>query len=485
MEDERKKIMEKRSSLRSWRERTPRRPRQSELLGIALVAVIFLVIMISAFMESPQEETPTPTTAPPTEKTPTSKTAPNATAASIPAPSIKLSSPEENKTYNTSTPPLDFIVAGSQLDTVLLSVDGGENITIPHDGTLAQIDFARGDPLFIEDFSGGAERWSESGNWKVEDGKYVTTGGTSSFGDPTWNDYIIEAKTKIDSGKDISIDFRWDGESNHYRVQTYDAYNGLYLYKMDSKGHTNLLSVKLPNIDPADWHIWKIIANGSKLQAFIDGTQYIEYTDNDNPYLRGKARLRAINTATEYDYIHVYKPLLNGPHNLTLFANNTAGISSAFTIHFTTNEPLETQVDENKTGGIGDSIKKGGFEVILTKFNIRRSITTYLNSAKKSGDSQSITQSTLTLQIKNMEEKEKSFKLEPSGVILDDLGNQYEMRTHKYLSDEDQIEQGTIYPRVTREGVIYFDPITVRAKEVTLILYINGIRYDFAFNPFM
>jgi hypothetical protein len=63
------------------------------------------------------------------------------------------------------------------------------------------------------------------------------------------------------------------------------------------------------------------------------------------------------------------------------------------------------------------------------------------------------------------------------------------MQVYKYMKNDkgidDQIEQTTIYPGVKRVGVIYFEPnVKLSAKKVTLFLYINGERFEFAFNPF-
>jgi hypothetical protein len=64
------------------------------------------------------------------------------------------------------------------------------------------------------------------------------------------------------------------------------------------------------------------------------------------------------------------------------------------------------------------------------------------------------------------------------------------MKVYPYVDNDigmdDQIKQTTIYPGVEREGVIYFEPnVKTAVKEVTLFLYINGIKYEFAFNPYM
>ncbi len=51
----------------------------------------------------------------------------------------------------------------------------------------------------------------------IED-KYIGNNGTSSFGDPALDDYIIEAKMKITSGENVSMDIRWERGSKYYSV---------------------------------------------------------------------------------------------------------------------------------------------------------------------------------------------------------------------------------------------------------------------------
>ncbi len=97
--------------------------------------------------------------------------------------------------------------------------------------------------------------------------------------------------------------------------------------------------------------------------------------------------------------------------------------------------------------------------------------------------------SALTLTVKNVGDLEKPFKLDPGAVILDEEGNQYEMKVYKYMDNDkgvnEQIKQTTIYPGVERKGVIYFEPnVKTSAKKVTLFLYVNKIKYEFAFNPY-
>ncbi|MCX9011805.1 MAG: hypothetical protein OIN66_11865 [Candidatus Methanoperedens sp.] len=452
--------MEKRSSMRSWRERGGKVLPRGELIGVSLIALIFIGLIASSFFGVPQDGNSTSPEQLNKTAAPTPAKASNPVLqASIPAPSIRINSPE-NTTYNTSTPPLDFIVAGSGLDSVLLSVDDGPQIAVPHDGTVAKIDFARLNPLFIDDFSGSNEGlWTESGSWRIDGGKYITTGGVSSFGNSDWDNYIVEVKTRLISGNDISIDQKWNSLSNFYALKTGDAYDTFVLNKVDDIGFTNLFNTQLSNIDSAGWHNWRIIANGSKIQAFIDGTQYIDYTDNNNPYLKGNLRLRVTNSNAEYDYIHIYKPLLDGEHKLTIFANNTAGNSSSQIAYFTINTTL-AKVDENIVGKIGVPFVKNGFEVTV------KSATPWNQYTN------------VWLSIKNLGNEDKILKLGPGNIVIDSKGQQYESIN---IPKSKEITQTNLYPQAMVEGGIYFDKITDGSRSLKrLVLYVNGEKLEFA-----
>lgn len=455
--EERDKIMEKRNSLRSWRERGGKMPHRGEIIGGGLIILIFLAIVASSIFSMPGVNSSSEGQKKASDA-PQVKTQNNIVAGSIPAPSIKINSPE-NITYDTSTPPLDFIVAGSNLDSVLLSMDGGPEVVIPHDGTVARIDFGKGNPLFIDDFSGTTKgRWKESGKWRVEGGNYITEGGTSAFGDAEWDNYIIEAKTKINSGKDVSIDLRWDGKSNNYRVQTSDAYGNFQLHKFDDKGYTNLFSTKLSINDPAAWHTWKIAASGSRIQAYIDDNEYIDYKDENKTYLKGKALLRPLSANVEYDYSQVYRQLSDGSHKLTIFSNNTAGNASSRTIFFTTRSKNEA----TGAGKIGTPIVKNGFEITV------KSVTP------------SIQFTNVLLSVRNIDDKEKPFKIGPGTVLIDNKNQQYEnIKIPKFT----EITQTNLYPQAIRDGAVYFEGLKEGAVTSKLILYVNGDKLEFRIDP--
>ena len=77
-----------------------------------------------------------------------------------------------------------------------------------------------------------------------------------------------------------------------------------------------------------------------------------------------------------------------------------------------------------------------------------------------------------------MDNEEKTFNLNPSPLLIDDLGNQYMMLR---LDRSNQIKLTPIYPGGIRRGAIFFEPINPDAKHLRLILYLNGEKYDFDF----
>ena len=110
---------------------------------------------------------------------------------------------------------------------------------------------------------------------------------------------------------------------------------------------------------------------------------------------------------------------------------------------------------------MGDIISQNGFEVMLNGFQNTPDVT-----------------SQVIIAVKNIENDAKQFKLNPSAILIDDLGKQYGMVT---IQRSGQIRQTDIYPGVIRRGMIFFKPINPDAKYLRLILYLNGNKYEFRF----
>ncbi len=119
------------------------------------------------------------------------------------------------------------------------------------------------------------------------------------------------------------------------------------------------------------------------------------------------------------------------------------------------NIPFKTNVT------MGETFIQDGFTFLLKGFQNNQNIT-----------------SQVIMAFKNMEEVEKQFNINPSPVLIDDLGNQYEMVS---IKKSDQIIQTIIYPGIVRRGSLFFEPVVPDAKFLKLFLYLNSKKYEFGF----
>jgi hypothetical protein len=83
----------------------------------------------------------------------------------------------------------------------------------------------------------------------------------------------------------------------------------------------------------------------------------------------------------------------------------------------------------------------------------------------------------------NNGEKPVSLKIKPEPAIIDDEGIQhvYERTGHK-----DEFEELTLFPGGHISGAFFFSPhIGFHTRDINLILYINGIKYEYLLNVYM
>lgn len=125
----------------------------------------------------------------------------------------------------------------------------------------------------------------------------------------------------------------------------------------------------------------------------------------------------------------------------------------------------EKNLVDNKTykpnAIMGETFTQDGFEIMLGGFQNTPGWT-----------------SKVILAVKNIENEEKIFSINPSPLLIDDLGNQYERIK---IERSNQIKETIIYPGTVRRGSIYFEPINPDAKYLRLIIYLNKKMYEFGF----
>jgi len=448
--------MEKRSSLRSWRERGGKLPHRNMYIVIAGVFVVLIALLFYSFsINSAGNNSSLSGQQNKTLSLPDNISKPTPNASKVQTPSIKLNSPK-NLIYNTSTPPIDLAVSGINLSTILLSVDGGGSITIPNNGKTAIAKM----PLFFQvlkdDFS-NQQKWTNvNGKWTIKNGRYTATPpGTSSIAlagmKTPANKFAIEA-TINNKGINSSggLIFSYSNSSDFYYALALSGtqqwvigrYNGKFNHKTvvnDSKLQAN-----------KDYRIKLLFIDGVAT-LFTDGIEKAKY--NFGTLQEGSPGLLAINSSTEFDDFSVFSPLSEGGHKLTIVAKDTAGNTSSQTVYF--------NVSLDVVGKLRIPVVKKGFEFTVMSVTQTMFFTSVL------------------LQVRNMDNTDKSFKLTPNPILLANTGNQYE-RISKARSNE--IIQTDLYSLAKREGFVYFDRLKEGETPEKLVLYMNGDKLEFMLN---
>ena len=160
--------------------------------------------------------------------------------------------------------------------------------------------------LFADDFDDGdADGWTVlSGDWAVVDGAYVSTdpcddGSASSetsnrnysktiVGDDSWTDYELRFDFMGVDGVDRDVEFRHHNANNFY-VQSFPAHQNLWLQRISSSGNTGWLQTGPAEADV--WHHVKIIAVGTHIQVFYDGSLLHDVDDVDSTVRSGGVAL--------------------------------------------------------------------------------------------------------------------------------------------------------------------------------------------------
>jgi hypothetical protein len=472
LEERRKKI----------REKIARRS-SPELFGIALVILIFAFLLFSSLpggekaeqapaTQAPQkvaeQKTAPQTSPPPAEmKAPEKVPEEQAPSGNVPPPRIVLYEPK-NDTYTTSLPPVRFRVYGPYLDTVLLSIDGGENISIPHDGYIAEVDSYLA-PVLIGEVPEELKEWRKTGNFSFNY-RYTAefTFLEKSASSPYFGIYLV-SKT---------------GDALKFQVYPYDssyAPSGGFVGQTE-KGVWKWTQTKAPvEITYNKPYNIEIYFENGNAKVKINDKEWLTYPLQNKNKIYDELVLKVAGSSILVNNIVVVRDLSNGLHSLTLLANNTQGNATSQTVYFTINATSEEEKEKIYT--IGDTIRAGNLEVTLKRFYGM----VYVEVVK---DTLEETYSRVDIEVKNVGEKEVKFQFTPyNPVLIDDLGNTYDYTYVKikdaagrWVAHPDQLNLDVLYPGATRKGAIFFKSgVSIKAKNLTSAIYLNGEKYEFKF----
>lgn len=373
-------------------------------------------------------------------------------------PVIKIRNPKNNSELDSATPQLNFLVAGNNLEDVKYSIDNTDPIEIPHDEKIAEINSFIG-LIFIEDFSGGAKRWSQiGGDWKVVDGEYLQSNYNKGINAEAYyplnsTNYILEYKTKIvNIGNTLQSKFGFLGKTgSSYSVVLFAKEKKVGLLRTDSWEAIKMVDYP---IQPDTWYKVKLIVNKTQIVVYINNELVID-TYVDLFYNEG-ITLSSWESQVYFDDIQVYVPLINGFHKLQISAKNKGGTTTLNNVYFTIN--ITSTTVENVRAGIGSTITKGGLSVRLERINI----LTYYTS--------------IWVRIENNKDQIMPVRLTPVPVIIDNLGTQYE---NIKVERSAEIAQTELQPKSKRDGAIFFEKIKEGAKPKKLMLYLNGESFEY------
>ena len=207
--------------------------------------------------------------------------------------------------------------------------------------------------------------------WKVEDNVLKqtsaindgTTGysrlGTYAYYEPgeSWTNYKISMMIRTESTATgaIGVMFRyyydWDDEDwNYYRFSWDRANNYCRLVKKTGDDFTLLAEDQSAYVQN-QWYQIDIVADGSSLQVFIDGSLVLAATDTDNPFLTGTIAFYAWNNAgARFDNVVVSHPLRTGDGELAQIDGGSPDVMYSCIQDFNPDDayiPFDGQVNGN------------------------------------------------------------------------------------------------------------------------------------------
>lgn len=438
------------------------------LIGSVLIIVfIFMIILFNIFQNPPTE----PQGMDNIQKNNISVdnkvniTSPNSESSTLSSdssmPIIKIRAPRNNSiVVDSNTPQLDFLVVGNNIEDVKLSVDDKETILVPHDENFAEINSAHLDLNFIEDFSGGAERWTSiKGDWKIVDGAYLQSNYNKGSDSEAYyplnsTEYILEYRTKIDNfGNTLQSKLGFLGKTgSSYSLVLFAKEKKVGLFRTDT--WNAIKTVDYP-IQPETWYDVRLIVNKTRIDVYVNNEFIID--SNVNLFSNEGITLSSWESQVSFDDIQVYTPLTNMPHKLTIFAKNKGSNTyNSNTVYFTVN--ITGPTVENIRATVGSNITKKGISIRLERVNI---FTVYTS---------------IWIHVENNKDQVMPFRLSSTPAIIDNLGTQYEVLK---IEKSAEIAQTDLQPKANRDGALFFERIKEGANPKKLILYVNGESFEY------
>ncbi len=161
------------------------------------------------------------------------------------------------------------------------------------------------------DFEAGADDWAApNGTWEASGGIYSETSGAdaamhSVVGDLDWDDYVINARVRLDEGGQwAGIAFRVQSDFEYYVYYLNSPNNKSELWKhtdgaFDSRENLNDIAASNILIENDVWHQLQVVVSGDTFQLWVDGE--LQSEDSDASYATGGAGVWAWSSLASFD----------------------------------------------------------------------------------------------------------------------------------------------------------------------------------------
>ncbi|WP_432155706.1 alpha-L-arabinofuranosidase C-terminal domain-containing protein [Streptomyces sp. bgisy153] len=147
---------------------------------------------------------------------------------------------------------------------------------------------ADGAPLFDDDFSGDASRWTHTGggSWSIRDGQYVQTDEAAEntlvqAGDPSWHDYDLHVKATKKSGKEgFLVAFGVKNTGNYYWWNLGGWNNTRSAVEQAADGAKSTLIAKAGSVETGRAYDLDVKVRGRQVTLYLDGQEWGSFTDD-------------------------------------------------------------------------------------------------------------------------------------------------------------------------------------------------------------
>ncbi|WP_435611992.1 alpha-L-arabinofuranosidase C-terminal domain-containing protein [Streptomyces sp. bgisy159] len=147
---------------------------------------------------------------------------------------------------------------------------------------------ADGAPLFDDDFSGDASRWTHTGggSWSIRDGQYVQTDEAAEntlvqAGDPSWHDYDLHVKATKKSGKEgFLVAFGVKDTGNYYWWNLGGWNNTRSAVEQAADGAKSTLITKAGSVETGRAYDLDVKVRGRQVTLYLDGQEWGSFTDD-------------------------------------------------------------------------------------------------------------------------------------------------------------------------------------------------------------